>query len=260
MASNTILKDVTQRISTKSILFICILLSVSLIALELQSQVSASEVYPAKGTWKGTVSGTGTILMKYPINLTGTMEGSFDGDTTHGKWTGIYIASYKISQVSTGTITEQEVGEIKGNYTSSIDSSGMIAGEAMLKLTGPLTGELRMKLKGSESASGDLKGTYSGDLTRNTFSYGGTPVAAEFSANVAGEFEGTEARSTPTESPIPAPTATTPTPTSTTVTPSKTLSPTQESPQYVQYGIVAVVATAIVAGGYLLIARRARHK
>jgi len=256
MASNVIVKDDARSTSIKSILLVCILFSATLITLELPSQASASEVYPAKGTWKGTVSGLGTILKKYPINLTGTMEGSFEGDTTQGKWSGVYIATYKISQVSTGTVTEQEIGEIKGNYTWSIDSSGAISGEARLKLTGPLTGDLKMRLQGSESASGELKGTYSGDLTRDTFSYGGTPVAAEFSAKVAGEFEGKETRSSPTESPTPAPTTPTPSPT---VTPTRTPSPTQETPQYIQYGIVAVVAIAIVAGGYLLITRR-RHK
>jgi hypothetical protein len=195
-------------------------------------------------------------LKKYPINLTGTMEGSFDGGT-QGSWRGLYIAIYKISQVSTGTVTEQEIGEVKGNYTWSIDSSGMISGEAMVKLTGPLEGELKMKLQGSKSASGDLKGTYTGDLTRGAFSYGGTPVAADFSAKVAGEFEGRET-TTPVESPTPTPTA--PPPASPTATATRTPSTSQDGTQYMQYGIVAVIAIAIIAGGYLFVKRRARHK
>ena len=254
MTSSVASRDGSHSFSTRSTLLVCILLLATIVTLFSQSQASASEVFPTRGTWKGTVSGTGTILKKYPINLTGTMEGSFDG-STQGSWRGLYIATYKISQVSTGTVTEQEIGEIKGNCTWSIDSSGTIIGEARVKLTGPLEGELKMTLQGSKSASGDLKGTYAGDLTRDTFSYGGTPVAADFSAKVAGEFEGRE-----TTTPVESPTPTASTPTSPTATPTRTPSTTQDSTQQMQYGMVAVIVIAIIAGGYLFLKRRARHK
>jgi hypothetical protein len=236
----------------KSVLLVATLFLAAMLLFSLGSNpaIASSQIYPAKGTWKGTLSGNGTAGGS-PITIYANANGTFDGDTSHGLWIGTYVAKYEVLLVN---IKGQFVAEIKGEYNMKIDDSGVISGDGTAQVTGvtgvPM-GEMKLKIQGTEAKSGDLKGTFSGTVTITQFDdqQAKRHVTGVIKAPVSGDFEGKEQRPGPTESPTPTLTPTPPgMPTQnpqTTTTPTPTAAPTTTQPN-LDTNTLVMLATVIV--------------
>jgi cytoskeletal protein CcmA (bactofilin family) len=221
---------------------------------------AAGQVYPVSGTFDGTLSGKGTVLGFVPLSATTTIKGTFTGDTSHGDLALTHEAAYDVPSMSAkGTVT----GDAKGQYNLSIDSSGMITGDGTVPFTGDVVGELKLQIKGQESGTGDVKGTWTGVLTITGFMYKGSLINPNAKLEGGGEFEGKETRgqATATETTTVAPpvTTTTTVPTTTETTSVQPLTTTGGAPPenvpYVTYGIIAVIVVVILAAVFALRSR-----
>jgi hypothetical protein len=192
--------------SLKSLLPIVTLLLAAafLFSLDSNSAIAASQVYTAKGTWRLDFTGNGTAGGS-PITVSANMSGTFDGDTSHGLWLGTYVGKYSVFIVG---FKGQDVGEIKGEYSANIDDSGVVSGDITAKFTGLLVGEMKLKMQGTESESGDLKGRLNGTIAVNEYVHEKRErdVSGAMNVPVSGEFEGKVQKPTQTESPTSTPT------------------------------------------------------
>ena len=239
-----------SHLTSKSVLLVLILFSAAALFLSpgCNSAIADSQTYPAKGTWKGTSTGNGTAGGS-PITIYAQGNGTFEGDTSHGLWTGTYVGKYEVSIVG---LKGQFVGEVKGEYNMKIDDSGVISGDGTAQLIGvkgaPM-GEMKLRIQGTEAKSGDLTGTFNGTVVITQFDDQQTKrhVTGVVNAPVSGDFEGKEQRPAPTESPTPTPTPPgmpTQNP-QTTTTPKPTAAPTTTQPN-LDTNTLTMLATAIV--------------
>lgn len=199
MFSGKLLKISFRKSKSVALLSFLFLMFIAVVALNFDLTTAASETVDANGSWTAEMSGEGTAEEIYTVDVNSTMEGTFNGNTSNGEWTGTYNASYQISPLG---INEQDSGQINGTYMMTIDESGVISGDATAQVSGVLTGGLQLTINGTESELGELNGTLSGTLNGSTLSYGGTPVPlGNMMLNVSGEFEGVAQREEPTPSP-----------------------------------------------------------
>jgi cytoskeletal protein CcmA (bactofilin family) len=221
---------------------------------------AAGQVYPVSGTLNGTMSGKGTILGFVPVSANTEIKGTFTGDTSHGDLAAAHESAYDVPSMSAkGTVT----GDVKGQYNLSIDSSGVITGDGTVPFTGDVTGELKLVIKGQESATGEVKGTWTGVLTVTGFMYKGSLVAPDLKLEGGGEFEGKETRgqasATETTTVAPPATTTATVPTTSEATTAQPLTTTGGAPPenvpYVTYGIIAVIVVVILAAVFALRSR-----
>jgi hypothetical protein len=253
-----------RRISTIPILFILTVVLANIFVVGLNNSYGQTKDAAAStlqsdpstnGKWKGTMNGKGEAMQTYTITITGVTNGTFDGDTSNGAWVGVYFGNYEVAPIG---LKNTDLGEIRGNYATSIDKSGVISGEGSAKVTGILVGDLKFKIHGVESQFGMLNGTWYGLLTASQFNYGGTPISVNLTLQVSGEFGGIEQRTESTTS--PAPTSTTPAPVSSTpTTPAQTSVTNVNSSwtdQYLLYAIVAIVLIVVLVGLYALRSKR----
>jgi hypothetical protein len=210
----------------------------------LSGSAAASQVYPVTGTWNGNMTGTGTYFA-VKITVTLTFDGTFEGNTQQGVWKGTYDASYEAPAVS---IKGQEVGPVDSKYTMSVDDSGVVSGQVTQSIEGIVTGELELKLQGTESESGDVKGTWSGTLTVSQVKYKNQMLTLDkkMAMEGTGSFQGKETRTTTATGPITTTASPAVAPTSTTPPPTTGVAPT-ETGQYLPY-IIGVIAIVIILG------------
>jgi len=249
------------RVIAKPTILLTTVLLLAVVATGLgNSTRAAGQVYPVSGTLNGTMSGKGTILGFVPVSATTQIKGTFTGDTSHGDLAATHDSAYDVPSMSAkGTVT----GDVKGQYNLSIDSSGVITGDGTVPFTGDVIGELKLQIKGEESGTGDVKGTWTGVLTITGFMYKGSLVNPDLKLQGGGDFEGTETRgqATATETTTVAPpvTTTTTAPATTETTSAQSLTTTggapPESVPYVTYGIIAVIAVVILAAVFALRSR-----
>lgn len=234
-----------HKINLKPVVLIAALFLASafLFSLDGNSAIAASQVYPARGTWKAAFAGNGTAGGS-PIAISANMTGTFDGDTSHGLWVGTYVGKYSVFIVG---FRGQDVGEIKGEYNMKIDDS-VVSGDVTARVTGLLTGDAKLTIQG-ESKSGDVKGALRGTLTVTQYVHEKRERDVGGAANVpvSGEFEGTAQKPTLTESPTPTPSTSmtqVPTPQQ---TPTSNPLPTQSQPAGLDPTMTALVVVIIVA-------------
>jgi hypothetical protein len=243
-----------KRLVITMLLVSTVILSAAFVAEQMTSKAAAiPQTFNLRGTWKGQMSGSGSVLRTYPIKVDSTLNGTINGDNSAGSWVGHCRANYELTSIGEKDIG---LGEVKGTYTMSVDKSGAITGEVTAKTSDVLVGELKLKLQGTVSESGSFKGTCSGTLTAITFGYGGTPVSADINLPVSGEFEGIAevAGSTSTPTSTLAPTTSSPT------LPAPGSQPTQTGDQYMMYVILTTVAAVAVVGFYIVKSKRTAQK
>lgn len=140
--------------------------------------------------------GTGTVSvlgMNQQITTNSIVNGTFDGDTTHGSMVGTISTSYIVPSMG----TKGEVSStITGTYVMSISPSGTITGSSTIPLSGGFSGEVKITFQGQLSKTGQLTGTWTGTLTVTQVTYMGMALGANIAAPGSGQFTGSEQTTT----------------------------------------------------------------
>jgi hypothetical protein len=115
------------------------------------------------------------------------VNGTFDGDTTHGNLSGTVIINYREPGIGYGQVSSATTG----SYVMSVAANGTVTGSATVPFMGQLGGQMRITFLGKESQSGELTGTWTGMLTVTKIIFQSTSYDASITVPGSGQFTGT---------------------------------------------------------------------